>query len=115
MRNPKILFEEHLKIYILLKDKIIFENELTRRNIEYFCELNNQPNIEGGIRYFIRNSDREKIDKIIKDNQIIASTETILVSDYRDSKKLYKIYLKLTLIIVLIMSIIIFVDYLKKS
>lgn len=111
MENPQILFEEHLKIYVLLKDKIIFESELQKQNIEYFCDLDNQPDIEDGIRYFIRNNDREKIDKIFKENQIIASTETIPVSDYRDNKKIYSVYLKIILAIILIMIIIMIVEY----
>lgn len=114
MENPKILFEEHLKIYVLLKDKIIFESELAKHNIEYFCDLDNQPDIKNGIRYFIRNIDKEKLDTIFKENGIIASTETILVSDYRDTKKIYSIYLKVTLFVVLIMVLIIIVDYFSE-
>ena len=39
LNNSDILFQEHMKIYILLKDKIIFETELENQNIEYYCDL----------------------------------------------------------------------------
>lgn len=94
INTPKILFENNVKIYVLPKDKIIFESELEKQNIEYYCDIENQPMFESGIRYFIRNDDRIKIDKILTENEIIANTETILISDYRDGKKVMNLYLK---------------------
>jgi len=87
----KIKFEEHFKLYVLLKDKIIFESELFKNGIDFYFE-ENQPNIMGGIRYFLRDIDRLKIDKILIENEIIASTETIPSNDYRDQQKAQKIY-----------------------
>lgn len=112
--TPKILFENNLKIYVLLKDKIIFESELEKQNIEYYCDIENQPMFGSGIRYFIKNTDRIKIDKIFIENQVIANTETILTSDYRDEKKIQKVYLKVTGIIIGIMTLIIIVEKLIK-
>jgi hypothetical protein len=91
--NPEILFKEHLKIYVLPKDKIIFESELENQNMEYYSDIENQPMFENGIRYFILDGDRIKLDKIFTENGIIAHTETIPTSDYRDGKKAMKLYL----------------------
>lgn len=91
--NPEILFKNHFKIYVLLKDKIIFESELEKQNIEYFCDIENQPFFGNEIRYFIRDTDRMKLDKVFTENEIIARTETIPTSDYRDEKKVMKLYL----------------------
>ena len=77
VNTPKILFENNLKIYVLPKDKIIFESELEKQNIEYYCDIENQPMFENGIRYFILDADRIKLDKIFTENGIIAHTETI--------------------------------------
>ena len=101
--NPEVLFQNHYKIYILLKDKIIFESELENQQIEYYCDIQNQPNFENGIRYFINDYDRFKIDEIFIKKGIIASTETINVFDYRDNKKIMSIYLIISAIVVLIM------------
>ena len=114
INNPEILFENHLKIFVLLKDKIIFENELEKQNIEYYCDVENQPLIGNEIRYFIRNNDRIKIDKIFVDNQIIAQTETIKISDYRDGKRVMKLYLIATGIAIGIMLLIIVIDHLSN-
>jgi hypothetical protein len=91
--NPEILFKKHLKIYVLPKDKIIFESELENQKIEYYCDIQNQPMFESGIRYFILDADRIKLDKIFTENGIIAHTETIPTADYRDGKKAMKLYL----------------------
>ena len=108
--TTKILFENNLKIYVLPKDKIIFESELEKQNIEYYCDIENQPMFESGIRYFIKNEDRIKIDKIFIENEIIANTETILTSDYRDEKKIQKVYLKVATVVIGIMFLIMLIE-----
>ena len=108
--TPKILFENNLKIYVLPKDKIIFESELEKQKIEYYCDIENQPIFESGIRYFIKNDDRIKIDKIFIENKIIANTETIQISDYRDEKKIQKVYLKVAVVVIGIMLLIMLIE-----
>ena len=110
INTPKILFEDNLKIYVLPKDRIIFENELEKQNVEYYCDIENQPMFESGIRYFIKNEDRIKIDRIFIENQIIANTETIQTSDYRDEKKIQKVYLKVAGIVIGIMLLIMLIE-----
>ena len=108
--NLEILFENNLKIYVLQKNKIIFENELENHNIEYYCDIENQPMFESGIRYFIKDVDRIKVDDIFIKNKIIAHTETIRTSDYRDEKKAMKLYLKVSGIVFGIMILIIIIE-----
>lgn len=110
--NSEILLLDNLKIYVLQKDKIIFESELEKQNIEYYCDIENQPMFESGIRYFIKDSDRIKIDKIFTDNGIIAQTETIRILDYRDGKKIMNVYFKIAIIVIGIMLMIITIEHL---
>jgi hypothetical protein len=105
-KNPEILFKTHFKIYVLLKDKIVFESEIEKQHIEYYCDIENQPFLESGIRYFILDTDRFKLDGILRENSIIAHTETIPTSDYRDGKKAMKLYLTVSGIVVGIMILI---------
>ncbi len=114
MDNPEILFKNHFKIYVLPKDKITFESELEKQKVEYYCDIENQPMFENGIRYFIQDVDRIKLDKIFVENEIIAHTETIQISDYRDEKKAQKLYLKVTGIVLVIMFLIVTIDRLEK-
>jgi hypothetical protein len=65
---------------------------------------------ESGIRYFIKNDDRIKIDKIFIENEIIANTETIQTSDYRDEKKIQKVYLKVGVVVIVIMLLIMLIE-----
>ena len=103
--SAKIKFEDHFKLYVLLKDKIIFESELQKSGIDFYFE-ENQPNLAGGIRYFLRDIDRPKIDKLIVENEIIGSTETIPSYDYRDEQKSQKMYLIVAGIVVGIILIV---------
>lgn len=112
--NPEILFKNHLKIYILLKDKIIFEYELENKNIQFYCDIENQSSFEGGIRYYIQDIDRMKLDIILNENGIIAHTDINLISDYRDEKKVISLYLKIVLIVTLIIIFIIVIESLYK-
>jgi hypothetical protein len=112
--NPEILFKGHLKIYVLPKDKIIFESELENQSIEYYCDIENQPMFENGIRYFILDADRIKLDEIFTKNVIIAHTETIPTADYRDGKKAMKLYLIVGGIVLGIMILIMIIENLLK-
>jgi hypothetical protein len=112
--NPEILFKNHLKIYILLKDKIIFENELENNNIQFYCDIEKQPSFEEGIRYYIQDIDRMKLDIILKENGIIAHTDINPISDYRDYKKVISLYLKIALIVTVIIIFIIIIESLYK-
>ena len=112
--NPEILFKNHFKIYVLPKDKITFESELEKQKVEYYCDIENQPMFENGIRYLIQDVDRIKLDKIFVENEIIAHTETIQISDYRDEKKTQKLYLKVAGIVIGIMILIMIIEMLVK-
>ena len=97
--SAKLKFENHFKLYVLLKDKILFESELYKNGIDFYFE-EDQPNLSGGTRYFLRDIDRPKIDKIINENEIIGSTETIPSYDYRDEQKVQKVYVIAACIVV---------------
>jgi hypothetical protein len=100
-KNIYIKQQNHTKLYILPKDQIVFESKLIQNNIAFYSDIDLQPFTDNGIRYFILDSDRQKIDEILKVNTIIASTETISSYDYRDETKIQKIYWLVALIIVL--------------
>ena len=114
MESPEILFKNHFKIYVLPKDKITFESELEKQNVEYYCDIENQPMFENGIRYFIQDVDRMKLDKIFTENEIIAHTETIQISDYRDQQKVQKLYLKVAGIVIGIIILTMIIERLVK-
>lgn len=89
--NFDIKLKEHYKLYILIKDQIIFESELLNNDIKFYSDINEQPSLNGGIRYFLLDSDMSKVDDIIKKNEIVANTESILVYDFEEGKKIFKL------------------------
>lgn len=98
--------EKNFKLYIPLKEQIIFESEMNKNGIDFYSNLNEQPIINEGIRYFLLETDKIRIDEIIKENGILSGIESTGIVDYTDSKKMYKIYLKMVLTIFLFFSII---------
>ncbi|MEG1024992.1 MAG: hypothetical protein RSD71_10915 [Flavobacterium sp.] len=95
-----IKFQNHFKLYVLLKDKIIFESELNKSNIKYYIDIETQALSDNGIRYFLLDKDQEGIDDILLSKNIIASTETINVNDFRDVKNYYKVYFIIALLVI---------------
>lgn len=103
--NFDIKLKDSYKLYVLLKDKIVFENELKKNGIRFYFNLDEQPNIDSGIRYFLLISDLELIDQILSKKEIFASTETILISDYKISKKVMKLYINLAIIFIIFLVV----------
>ncbi|WP_139854937.1 hypothetical protein [Aequorivita sinensis] len=114
--NFYIKHQDHLKLYVLLKDKINFENAMTRKQLPFYSEVKEQAFLDGGIRYFILETDRQKVDSLLIENDIVASTETILNQDFRDIKKFYKVYawvavsIVVLIVLALIIEFIVFID-----
>ncbi len=82
---------------------------MEQSNLPYFFDIDSQPYTDTGLRYFILDSDRPQIDHVLKENEIIASTETIPSYDYRDQKKIGKLTLIIAGIIVLLMILLILI------
>ena len=113
-KNFDIKLKEHYKLYVLLKDKIIFESELQKSRIKYYAEISEQPYIDGGIRYFLLDSDMQNVDRIIKENGIVANTESLMIRDFGDQKKIMKMYVVVAgLVIGLIILVAIFGNLFK--
>ncbi|MFV7236319.1 MULTISPECIES: hypothetical protein [Flavobacterium] len=106
----KVKFQNHFKLYILFQDKIVFESELINKEIDFYEDYDNQPVNGDNIRYFLLDSDKEKIDLLLKEAKIVGSTETIAISDFRQQRKIQYLYLKAIFLVVLIMVLIILWD-----
>ena len=72
---------------------MLFESELNKHGIKFYTNLNEQPFIQGGIRYFLLDKDRIEIDKIVKSNNIQTSIESIGVNNFGFQSHLKKSYL----------------------
>ena len=97
MNNKEIKFQEHFKLNILFKDKILFENLLIENNVPFY-----KNDLTNDSLYFLLDKDKIKINDLLIKNEIIASTETISTYDYREQKKVQMLYFKILLIVILI-------------
>lgn len=106
--NFDIRLKNHYKLYVLLKDKLIFETELQKNGIKYYYDTREQPFIDSGIRYFLLDKDRKVVDEILISNSIIATIESLPITDYKVNKKMIKFFL---IIILITIAIIVFMDF----
>ena len=106
-----IKHRDHFKLIIALKDKIIFETQLHKNDIQFHLD----DNPLAPTRYFLLDEDRNKINDIMKQTGIIVSTDTIPMTDYTEAKKVYKIYLYVAVMVVMLFVIaIVIIDYVKE-
>jgi hypothetical protein len=97
----EIKYQNHFKLNIALKDKIVFEAEMYARNIPFHLDDNPM----AYTRYFLLDEDRQQIDAVLKETGIIAGTETIRMTDYGDSKKVHRIYLCVAIVMIVLFAI----------
>ena len=96
-----IKYKDHYKLTIALKDKIVFEAELNKNGIPF--HLDDSPLVP--TRYFLLDEDRDRIDAVINENGVIAGTDTIPMTDYAEAKKVYKIYLYVAVVVIILFAI----------
>ena len=89
--NFYIKNKDHFVLFVELKDKIVFDSELSKNNIPYHID-DNQSTLENSIRYFFLDESQAVVDKIIIDKKIIASTGSIRMGNYDDEKKVMELY-----------------------
>lgn len=102
--DNSIKYKDHFKLHVLFKDTIIFEWQLTTNKISFYRE---DLQVSDCTVYLLEDKDRELINRILIENEIIASTDTIALTDIGDAKKVYKLYLYVSAVAVFIMVLII--------
>ncbi len=112
--SAEVKFQNHFKLNVLFKDYILFENLLLENNIDFYHNSNENSDISNGTLFFLLDKDRVIIDQLLIDNEIIASTETILMSDYREERKVQKFHFLVYLIVVGLLILVIFIVDLFK-
>jgi|JI61114DRNA_FD_contig_31_2824709_length_414_multi_2_in_0_out_0_1 hypothetical protein len=100
-----VKYQSHFKLYILFKDNILFENELIKKNIDYFLDKNQTGSLEN-FRYFLLDKNRAEIDVLLKKMQIIGSIESLNIIDFKQAKKVYSLYLYAAIISLIIILIV---------
>lgn len=107
--SAEVKFQDHFKLNVLFKDYILFENLLLENNIDFYHNSNENSDISDGTLFFLLDKDRVMIDQLLIDNEIIASTETIMISDFREERKVQKFHFLVYLIIILILVLIVLI------
>lgn len=105
--------KDHYTLYVLLKDKTVFESALRKNGILWYSDFNNQVSIDGGIRYFLPEVAMHQIDRTIIENGIVANKKTPLTTEYKDRKKTMKIYLTVAVAVLVLLLLMVLIEYLS--
>ncbi|HYD92157.1 MAG TPA: hypothetical protein VEA37_11805 [Flavobacterium sp.] len=100
-----IKYQEHFKLWVELKDKIVFESELIKKDIPFHID-ENQSTIGSSIRYFLLDEHFSTVDLILRNCGIAASTDNIKVYDVDIEKKIQRIYWIVAIVIAVIFLLI---------
>lgn len=93
----EIKFRNHFRLNIPFKDKILFEATLYEKNIPFHLDDNPM----ALTRYFFLDEDRDRVNRVLKEIEVVASTDTIKMTDYADARKINKMYLFVVIIIIM--------------
>ena len=113
--NFYIRFSPHYKLYVQQRDQLVFESILQENNIDFFSNIKEQAFLDTGIRYFLLEADRSKIDALLIKHQIIAQIESNNMPDFTSHKKIMKIYYLIAMIVVLLMLAVIVFDAIRSQ
>jgi hypothetical protein len=112
--NFYIRFSPHYKLYVQQRDQLVFEEILQENNIDFYSNIKEQAFLDTGIRYFLREADRSKIDALLIKHQLIAQIESHNMPDFTSHKKIMKVYLLVALIVVLLLLVVIVFDVIRS-
>lgn len=94
--------DPHYKLYARVRESIVFEAALTEAEIDFIKE---EIPLDEYIRYYFKDEDSQKINRINEALKLSLSTETIPSLDLAMAKKNLIVYL----IVILIMAVIILI------
>ena len=106
--NFYIKNQDHFKLYVRLKDKILFESLLLSNNIHFHVD-ENQAILGSDTRYFLLIADSSRVDALLRNSNIIASTDTIALTDHEEERKVRKLYYFVVLVVVILFYIAVMV------
>jgi len=99
-----INFQDHFKLYVLFKDIIVFEHELQLKHVSFHVDPG-EAFLKNERRYFLLEKDQFTINEIIKKKGIVASTETITMTDYTDVRKVNTLLLYIVVVVVVLLIV----------
>jgi hypothetical protein len=110
-----IFEKEHFKTLIQFKDYIKFENILQQNEIPFFVEDVSNINISGYRRYYFLKDNFGQIEILLNKNGISPKDESYGISDFQQSKKIYKIYgIALLFLFFILFTLYLFSTFIRK-
>lgn len=105
--NLDVTKHNHFKLYILTEDRFTFESELLKNKIDFYSDAQEQINSAHSIRYYLKDSDRIVIDKIISTNKISSGLESTGINKFEFQDKPF---VRLLIIIIGLISLMVLIN-----
>ncbi|AWH86870.1 hypothetical protein HYN59_17915 [Flavobacterium album] len=94
----------HFKLWVSLRDKIVFEAALVDEAVPFHVD-DNQSTLGSDIRYFLPDAYRQQVDIVLKRKSVAASTDTIGMYGPEVNKKVNKMYLTVVAVVILLLVV----------
>lgn len=105
MNTSEVLYKDHYKLYVEIENIVSFESLLISNQIDFHSDSEQQTLLGNQTRYFLLTSDREKVDRLIIEHSIQASTEAI-PSQFKKDRRALKLFYTAILIVVLLSALV---------
>lgn len=100
MNNFKLTYKCYFELCIPIENYLFFEAELSRLQLPFHSNTNEHSFMGCHASFLVRDEDRLIVDKIIRDNEIIASTPAIDIRNYKQHQKTIVLYIVMILALI---------------
>ncbi len=94
MKNTSVFNHNTFRLYIPFRKYIDFENILKEQNIDYSIDFDMPNSITDFARFYFDKKDENLVNQLIIENEINATDDFFIPSDYKKEQKMFLIYLK---------------------
>ena len=95
VENSTIFNENLFRIYIPFRKYLKFEGILISQNIDYSIDFEMPNSVTDFVRFYFNKKDEKLVNRILSENEIEASDDFFVPSDFKIEQKVFLLYLKI--------------------
>ena len=95
MTNSTVFNENLFRIYIPFRKYLKVEGILISQNIDYSIDFEMPNSVTDFVRFYFNKKDEKLVNRILSENEIEASDDFFVPSDFKIEQKVFLLYLKI--------------------
>ena len=95
VENSTVFNENLFRIYIPFRKYLKFEGILISQNIDYSIDFEMPNSVTDFVRFYFNKKDEKLVNRILSENEIEASDDFFVPSDFKIEQKVFLLYLKI--------------------